>query len=88
MAAEIVVANTTAIMSYEGRTLALRRGVTTARADHPIVQEHPEMFSPLPVHFEVEEAEQAPAKTTETTTAAPGEKRTVSSVRRTARPTR
>lgn len=73
---DILVANTTAFIKHDGRRIMLRRGVTLVRADDPVAREHKAMFEPLDVGYlgrgdaPVEQA-----------TAAPGEKRDLSSKR-------
>lgn len=64
----ILVANTSAVLTHEGRRVVLRRGVTLVREGHPITQGREHMFEPITLHYDHE----APV---EQATAAPGEKR-------------
>jgi hypothetical protein len=67
---DILVANTTCMITHDGRQVMLRRGITTVRAGHPITEGREQLFDPITVHFD----RGAPV---EQATAAPGEKRTV-----------
>lgn len=67
---EIYRARVNASIVFQGRRRRLVRGVTTAHAGHPILDEAASMFEPLRVDFAVE----APV---EQATARPGEKRAV-----------
>lgn len=69
---DLVVARTSGVVMHRGLRLAVRRGQTIARASHSIVVEHPRLWEPITVHYDVPAA--APV---ETATAAPGEKRDV-----------
>lgn len=76
----ILVAKTNAMIKYKGRRVVLKKGITTAREGHDVVKEHPELWEAQKVNFETK-ADPEPVKETkpvETTTAVPGERRTVS----------
>lgn len=64
--ADILVAKTNAVFDYEGRRVVIRAGVTRVRAGHPITEGREDLFEPITVDYDVEQA-----------TAAPGEKRSV-----------
>lgn len=72
--AEILVANRTSLIRHEGREVMLRRGQTTVRAGHPIMDGREFCFDALPVTFEWPPPEPGAAPV-ESATAAPGEKR-------------
>ncbi|MFI2663729.1 hypothetical protein [Micromonospora carbonacea] len=72
MDSDLVVARTSGVIMHEGRRHPIRRGVTIARAGHPLVGKSPKLWQPLRVHYDlpgVGGVEQA--------TAAPGELRDV-----------
>jgi len=41
----------------DGRTHHIYKGRTFAHADHQIVRDHPDMFEPLKLHFDVVEVD-------------------------------
>jgi hypothetical protein len=83
----ILVAKTTAMIEHEGRRMVIKQGITTAHEGHDVVNEHPELWEPQTVTFETEKSEPVKeSKAVETATAAPGEKRTVTTT--SAAPTR
>lgn len=65
---DIYVAQASGMVLMDGRRYRIRRGQTTARAGHPILKAHGNMFEVLQVDFDT---------TVEQATAAPGEKRNV-----------
>lgn len=64
---DVYVCKESAAFEYNGDMVVVNKGFTRVRAGHPILREHPELFEPITVHYDVEQA-----------TAAPGEKRAVS----------
>ncbi|SCL31997.1 hypothetical protein GA0070616_4370 [Micromonospora nigra] len=74
---DLVVARTSGVIMYEGRRHTIRRGVTIARAGHPLVGRNPRMWQPLRVHYDLDSAGGgAPGGSgIEQATAAPGELR-------------
>lgn len=75
----VLVAKTNALIEYDGRRIVIKGGITTAHEDHPIVREHPEIFEPQKIHFSTEQTEvkEPVSAPIESATAAPGERRTV-----------
>jgi hypothetical protein len=61
---QILVARDSASMDVDGTVYAFQKGVTRIRAGHPAVKANPDLFEPLSVHYEVDQA-----------TAEPGSKR-------------
>lgn len=59
---DIYVARDSASVIIEGDRYALQKGLTRVRAGHPLVERHPELFEPLDVHYDVEDATQAPGR--------------------------
>lgn len=55
---DVYVATRTAVIIHDGRRETIRRGVTRVRAGHPLLDEHPDMFEVLTVHFDVEDTRQ------------------------------
>lgn len=72
MSDDVYIATKTAIIYIDGRRTTVRKGLTRVRAGHPVLSDHPELFKPIDVHFDVEQA-----------TAAPGEKRSTRRRRKT-----
>lgn len=62
MPAEILVAKESFSTEINGVPEAIIAGVTRVRANHPLAKQNPEYFEPIEerVHFDVEEAVQAP----------------------------
>ena len=46
---DILVACRSAVIYHQGRQLGIRRGVTTIRAGHPLLDTHADLFEPLTV---------------------------------------
>lgn len=67
MAADVYVCKESAAFEWDGDMVVVNKGVTRVRAGHPMLAAHPELFEEITVHYDVERA-----------TAAPGEKRTLS----------
>ncbi len=61
---DILIAKTSGVLVVDGVEQTITRGVSRARASHPIVRAAPDWWEPIQVHYDVEEA-----------TAAPGERR-------------
>jgi hypothetical protein len=61
---DIFIATDSASVEHDGERVVIHRGVTRVRAGHQLLKDYPDLFEPLDVHFDVEQA-----------TAAPGEKR-------------
>jgi hypothetical protein len=61
MAGDILAANCTAAVVWQGRSIVIEQDVTLARTGHPILDTYGELFSPLFVHFEVD-GDPAPAE--------------------------
>jgi hypothetical protein len=80
----ILVAKTNALIVYEGRRIVVKGKITTAHEDHPIVRAHPDLWEPQKIDFSTASSEPVSAPV-ETATAAPGERRSVSSARTTRR---
>ena len=74
----ILVAKTNALIEYDGRRIVIKGGITTAREGHAVVTEHPELWTPQKVNFETESKPVETSTPVESATAAPGERRTVS----------
>lgn len=75
----VLVAKMNALVEFDGRRVVIKKGITTAREGHEIVTQHPNLWEPQTVQFElkaepVKESTPAPV---EVATAAPGERRTV-----------
>ncbi|KXK63362.1 hypothetical protein AWW66_03345 [Micromonospora rosaria] len=50
---DLVVARTSGVIMHEGRRHPIRRGVTIARAGHPLVEKSPKLWQPLRVHYDL-----------------------------------
>jgi hypothetical protein len=61
---EILIAVDSGAVTVEGREYIVHKGITRVRAAHPLAKAMPDLFKPIDVHYDVEQA-----------TAAPGEKR-------------
>ena len=61
---EILVARKTAVMQVGDQRVTIRKGITRVREGHPLLEGREDMFEPISVHYDVEQA-----------TAEPGEKR-------------
>lgn len=60
---EILVAKTSFIGSLEdGQEISVQKGVTRVREGHPIAQRWPELFEPIRVHYEIEDASAEPGR--------------------------
>jgi hypothetical protein len=70
MSQDILVANVTASLKYNGQRVCLVAGKTLVRADDPIVKGREDMFRPLAVGY-------LAGGPVEQATAAPGEKREI-----------
>lgn len=64
--AGILVPKDTFAVELDGERIVVHKGITRVRAGHPITVGREDLFEPITVHHEVEQA-----------TAAPGEKRAV-----------
>jgi hypothetical protein len=64
---DVFVCKESAAFEYDGNMVVVHKDVTRVRAGHPILVDHPELFEEITVHYDVERA-----------TAAPGEKRSLS----------
>jgi hypothetical protein len=67
MAADVYVCKESGAFEWNGDMVVVNKGVTRVRAGHPMLAAHPELFEEITVHYDVERA-----------TAAPGEKRSLS----------
>lgn len=67
MAADVYVCKESGAFEWNGDMVVVNKGVTRVRAGHPMLDAHPELFEEITVHYDVERA-----------TAAPGEKRSLS----------
>lgn len=65
--ADVYVCKESAAFEWAGDMVVVNKGVTRVRAGHPMLAAHPELFEEITVHYDVEQA-----------TAAPGEKRSLS----------
>lgn len=65
--ADVYVCKESAAFEWGGDMVVVNKGVTRVRAGHPMLAAHPELFEEITVHYDVERA-----------TAAPGEKRSLS----------
>lgn len=61
MAGDILVAKATAALTWQGQTVFIQQGVTLARQGHPILDAAGDMFGPIHVHFDIEQAAPAAA---------------------------
>ena len=77
--ADIYVAKQSAVLFLDGKRHFVHKDRTRVREGHPLLARNPGMFKPLDVDYDVEPRDAAPV---EQATAAPGEKRNVSTVRR------
>lgn len=59
---DILVARTTGVVNLDGKQILLRRGVTRARAGSAVARAYPTHFKPIDVHFEIEQATDAPGE--------------------------
>lgn len=66
----VYVCKESAAFGHGGDMIVVHKGVTRVRAGHPMLEEHPELFEPIDVHYDLPQVERA--------TAEPGEKRTIS----------
>lgn len=66
---DVYVCRESAAFEHGGNMVVVNKGYTRVRVGHPILDAHPELFEPITVHYDVPAVEQA--------TAAPGEKRTL-----------
>lgn len=65
-----------AVTMDDGIPHVIAAGITMARSTHPIVTDHPGLWKPLDVTYDVEEpAPKAPAKTPPAAAAAPAAKK-------------
>lgn len=62
---DIYIATESAMLDYDGVPTPIHAGHTRVRGGHVLLEQYPEFFEPIDVHYDVEQA-----------TAAPGEKRT------------
>jgi hypothetical protein len=56
MAGGILVAKKTASLVWNGSHIVIKQGVTTARVGHPLLDCYGEMFEPIRVDFDLDEA--------------------------------
>jgi hypothetical protein len=61
---DILVAKDSGVLNLDGEEILIRRGVTRVRAGHKLAETYPDLFEPLKLHYDIEQA-----------TAAPGERR-------------
>lgn len=60
---EILVARTSFIGTLEdGREISVQKGVTRVREGHPIALRWPELFTPIEVQYEIEDASAEPGR--------------------------
>lgn len=69
MAGEIYVANTSGFVHVPGKgkddpgeDIRIEAGVTRVREGHPLYKQAPDLFSPLEVQYDVEQATRAPGE--------------------------
>lgn len=77
---DVLVAKTNAMIEYDGRRIVVKKGITTAHADHDVVRTHPDLWEPQKINFATAAKPVEPVKDSapvEAATAAPGERRTV-----------
>ena len=65
--ADVYVCKESGAFEFGGDMVVVKQGFTRVRAGHPMLAAHPELFEEITVHYDVERA-----------TAAPGEKRSLS----------
>lgn len=60
--AEVYIATTDAVVTYDGDQVTIRKNVTRVEEGHPIQAAHPEFFAPVGegVHFPVRNAKAEP----------------------------
>ena len=61
---QILVAKESGVVVLDGQEVVVHKNITRARAGHAIVKAAPDLWEPIKVHYDVEQA-----------TAAPGERR-------------
>lgn len=60
---DIYVATRSAVIHTKDGRVQVRKGVTRVRAGHPLLEGREDMFKPIDVHFDVEQATAAPGET-------------------------
>lgn len=53
----------TFVASYQGIPTTFKRGHTFVREGHPVLDDFPDMFEEIRVHYDVEQATAAPGET-------------------------
>lgn len=64
---DVYVCKESGAFVYNGQMVVVNKDVTRVRKGHPMLDQYPELFEPITVHYDVEQA-----------TAGPGEKRSLS----------
>lgn len=59
---KIFVAVDSAAFEYDGDMIVVHKGVTRVREGHPMLKEHQELFKPIDVHYDIEQATRAPGE--------------------------
>ncbi len=59
-APDIFVANCSAYVQYDGKSVFIRKGITTVRAGHALLKANESMVSPFTVQYDLEQP--APAR--------------------------
>lgn len=58
----VYVAKKTAVLQVDGKRVTIRRGLTRVREGHPLLDGREDLFEPLTVHYDVEQASAAPGE--------------------------
>lgn len=59
---EIFIAKDSASVVIDGERYILLKGVTRVREGHDLVRTYPELFQPIDVHYDVEQATKGPGE--------------------------
>ncbi|WP_119728343.1 hypothetical protein [Thermomonospora amylolytica] len=60
MSDDILVAKKTATFDYNGERIVVHAGITRVRAGHPMLEGREDLFEPIDVHYDVEDATARP----------------------------